>query len=638
MSVNPANGHYLRRDHTDISGEEAWARRCSLPSLAPWIPQDVKTEGNVLQGPSSTYFPSTLYGADQGEISEMQRHNHQPQKSEANSFLYSIPQWQPPSTKATCQQPSKRPSQPVPPRPPSARFPGRPPPSLASIQLNNPSSTQPQDQNPSALLRDVGYEEKIPGIYRKDVLDKRIGIRPRLKRSTELQELINRRHAWSANGANLPRSMQVIIQQFMVANGYVFPHKNMTPVEFSKFQDSLIRRLDLERTSLVTEQTRNFINSRWGSIDAFVAEQSRDWRARGIFKQVPDTARPTFAAFTGAWTDRTWDGSTRDFACTTVLTTRPPLLPLSPNEPSRPMDSKIFREATRQVASSDDDTRGLADSVYGGLKPILKRSCQDGPNNQANKRARTRDYAPIMSEHEYVDHVYDEANELELTRPEEKGLPEVIEAIRHARATLLDLAPMTAKDLANLQRDWGSNGFTDTLAETLTIGRSHTVTMGEYFDNALELLSLLKTSDHWNTDHMKVQVDCACQKGDAAPEQLQNKRMPDPSISVNGNVKVQHSHEPENAIPDRSQDGRVADRRIPLVADIKVDCSSHPQGVASDQLQIEIESVPPIAVTEKAQFNGLPQPTAAQPDPVGNGEVSDPQEVPNGSAENPWTL
>lgn len=279
MSGYHAHGSVVSPDHRDTSGEDAWVRRRSLPAIAPWIPQIVKIEGGIPQDALATQLPTTQYAVDEGEILEMQPHNDQPQTSRAHSFLYSIPQWQPQSTQFTGQQPSKEPSRPVsaqstkPPsftgqqpslrstqpipaqrtRPPSARSQGLPPPSLASIRQNNLSSPQPQDQPNSYLLTDVGYDANIPGIYCNDVLNKRIGIRPRQKKSPELRELKSRPRTWNAH---LPRSLTMIIQQFMVASGYVFPHKNMTSSDFANFRNSLAHRLDLSRKFLAIKWER----------------------------------------------------------------------------------------------------------------------------------------------------------------------------------------------------------------------------------------------------------------------------------------------------------------------------------------------------------------------------------------------
>ena len=576
-------------DRKDMSGEEAWARRCSLPSPAPWNPQPVKPEGNDLQDTLSTHLPSTLHDVEEGEISDTQPYNRQSPSSEALSFLYSIPQWQPPSMPITGQQLPQRPYPPLPAQ-------------RTSVRRKKPLPTQPRGQRPIDPLRDVGYDEDIPNIHRNDILDKRIGIRPRHKKSKELQLIKDQRHGWNADGASLPGSMKMMIQQFMVANGYVFPHKNLTTGEISTFRNSLMVRLDLHKQPLlVTKGTQKIIKSRWRCVDAFVTKQSRDWQAQGVFKQVPETAGPTFAAFTNRWTDRTWDGSTCDIAYTTALTTRPPMLPMSlaSNGPLRPKDSETSWEAPHSVIVLDVGTEGPPDGFLKGPKPTLKRPGQDSPNNRANKRAHNGDYASITTEHMYVDHIHDEANGLDDMIPEEKGLSMVIEAICHARNTLLNFAPMTANDLADLQQDWVSHGFTDMLSEALSVGRAHTLTMGKYFDSALELVSFLKGSYHWEAGDGKVQVNCPCRQGSAAPKQLPNGKVPIPSVSSDGEGEIRQSRQQEDAIPDQSPDGKVSNRLI-STGDIRVDRQSGPKVAVLDQLDMGIASNTPVALTEKA--------------------------------------
>lgn len=563
--------------------------------------------------------PPSLCEAEEGETSETQPKNHQLQSSEATSFLYSIPQWQPPPTQPTGQHPSRKPNPPYPSqrtRPasltgqqPSQRpiqpvRPRRARPSsvqvhdllastLASLRSNKPPSTQLQSPQPPVFRTNLGRDERIPEIWKKDALDGRIGIRPRNKTSTELQQLKSSRLSYGEKGVGLSRAMKIIIQQFMVANGYVSPHQHIPGCDQSASRNSLLVRLDLHNTFKATKETadeQRLIKSTWASIDGYVSEQSREWRAQGVFEQELETAPPIFAAFTRSWTDLDWDGRTRDFTRATRLTTMSPVMPVSPddnNSGSRPTYSKASREAKREVTVLDIDTEGSLEKSYDGLEPTLKRPGHHGLNTEANKRTRTGDYAPITSEHEYVDHFYDQENGLGFTSPEEKGLQTVIEAIHHARATMLELAPMSAKDLAVTQQDWASHGFPSMLAETLTMGRAYTTTMGNYFDNTLDLLSLLKESGHWKTGHAKVQVDCGCQKEGAgpAPEQSHNGMVLDPPIPCQGEVKVQSFFEREDAIPDRSQDGKLSDRPIPPAGDIKVDRSSQPEDAAPNPLQ-----------------------------------------------------
>ena len=226
------------------------------------------------------------------------------------------------------------------------------------------------------------------------------------------------------------------------------------------------------------------------------------------------------------------------------------MLHISPNDLDgllRGTESGTFPEAVPQVTVGGDDIEGSSDNP---AKPTPKRTCQDsGPNDQANKRPRTCDYAPLTGKNEYVGHIHDEGDSLESTRPDEKALLVVIAAVRDARALMFDLAPMSAKDLAFMQQDWRAHGFSSLLAKTLTTGRDYTAIMGKYFDNALDLLSLLKEEARWRAGHLKIEVDCSCQKGGAAPEHT-------------GEVKAQHPHVRGDTTPDGSQGGKVLDRPV----------------------------------------------------------------------------
>lgn len=423
--------------------------------------------------------------------------------------------------------------------------------------------------------------------------------------------------------------MKIVIQQFMLANGYICPHQHMPILERPVFRNSLLVRLDLHNTFKITKETndeKRRIKTAWASIDGYVSELSREWRAQGVFEQVPEMARPTFAAFTSGWTDRDWDGSTFDFTRARILTTITPVLSVSPddsNTRSRPTDSEASWEA-------GDNAKGSFDRSYAERERTLKRFGQDGPNNQVMKRARLYDYVPDTD-------VDDEANGFELTGPKENGLPVVIEAIQHARATMLDLAPLSAKDLAVVQQDWTSHGFPSMLAETLTIGRAYTATMGKYFGNALNLLSLLEESGHWKADHTEVQVDCACQQGGTAPEYLRNGRIADPPSPTNGEVEVRHPYEREDTVHDRSQKGKVSDRQIITIGSVKLDCASQPDGAAPNNLREWIASVPPIAMVKKAQVDHPYQPTAATLNRVPDEEVAN-SATPMGTAKYPYIL
>ena len=88
-----------------------------------------------------------------------------------------------------------------------------------------------------------------------------------------------------------------------------------------------------------------------------------------------------------------------------------------------------------------------------------------------------------------------------------------------------DLAPISFKDLAVMQQLWTSHEFPDTLVDALKIGQAYTAMMGNSFDQALDIVNLLKESDRLNVGHMQVQIDYASQKGGSGSEELQDGRL-----------------------------------------------------------------------------------------------------------------
>ena len=629
----------------DIFGEEAWVRRCFLPPMTPWPTQNVKTEHSLPQDASSMQLSSTVNAFGESEILTMQPPNqalpltYQPQSSEASSFLYSIPQWQNPFKQPIRQHsemlPQSGPAQRT--RPPSARLQGLPPPPRGLTRRDKRSSTVPPGFQPR-VASDLGFDEKIPGTYNKDLLDKRIGIRPRNKESIELRQIKNSGYAGGGKGIDLPQSMKSIVRQFMVANGYVYPHQHIPSWEKYVFRDSLLLRLDLHNTFITTKETKheqNLIKLVWASIDDYVMEQSREWRAQGVFEQVAETASPTFAAFTNGWTDRRWDGSGWAFTPTVTSTT---ILPASPasldgsNRGPRPMESESLREPSSQSVVLRAVTERSMDNVYIGHEPTLKRPNQDGHVTQANKRVCNRDDTRITDKNTNVDHILEEADSLESTTPDEKRLLSVIEAIHRAQTTVFDLAPMSAKDLALMQQAWTSHGFPTMLADTMKVGQAYTTLMGNYFDHALNILNLLKGSDHWKADVMEVQVDCAGQDERSASQQLQNLGLRDPLVQLSRELEAQHSGRRENAELDISREGKECNQRLPTTKTDKMDGSSQAEeGAVYNQLLKEVTFDVPVPIAEGAKVDLLHEPTATTPE-VQYDHVAAP-EIPIGIAD-----
>ena len=629
----------------NISGEEAWVRRCFLPPITPWPTQNVKTEVNLPQDASSMQLSSTVNAVGEGKIIRMQPLNqalpltYQPQSSKASSFLYSIPQWQAPFKQPTRQDFSKMPH-PGPAqrtRPPSARLQGLPPPPRGLTRRDRRSSTVPPGFQPT-VPSNLGFDEEIPGTYNKDVLDKRIGIRPRNKESIELRHIKDSKYGGDKS-IDLPQSMKIIVQQYMVANGYVCPHKHIPGWEKSVFRDSLLLRLDLHNTFITTKETKHeqhLIRSVWASIDDYVMEQSSEWRAQGVFEQVSETASPTFAAFTNVWTDRNWIGRGQGFTPTATSTT---ILPASPaslkgsNRGSRPMGSKSLREPSSQSVVLGAETERSMDNVCVGHESTLKRPNEESHDTQANKRVCNRDDTRITDKNTNVDHVLEEADSLETTTPEEKRLPLVIEAIHRAQTTMSDLAPMSAKDLTLMQQAWTLQGCPTMLADTMRVGQAYTTLMRNYFDHALDMLKRLEESGHCKADDMVVQVDCACQDEGSASEPLQNLGSRDPLVQLSRELEIQRSYGREHAERDRSREGKECNQRIPSTRNDKVGRSSQAEeGAVYGQLLKEVTSDVPVPITERAKIDLLHEPTATTPE-VQHDDVAAPG-VPIGLADN----
>ena len=75
--------------------------------------------------------------------------------------------------------------------------------------------------------------------------------------------------------------------------------------------------------------------------------------------------------------------------------------------------------------------------------------------------------------------------------------------------------------MAALQQDWQSHGHGSTLAEGLFVAQSHVLSMKEYLDNTLELLSLLEDCDSWKVMDGKLEAVPDLRDATAEPDRLQ---------------------------------------------------------------------------------------------------------------------
>ena len=103
--------------------------------------------------------------------------------------------------------------------------------------------------------------------------------------------------------------------------------------------------------------------------------------------------------------------------------------------------------------------------------------------------------------------VLKEKEDIQFVRPHDKGFPMILDNIRHAHQTLEELAPKSARDLAALQQDWADHGFPSSLAESLFVAQSYTLSMKAYLDNALDLLVLLEDCTSWKVEGEKFEVN-----------------------------------------------------------------------------------------------------------------------------------
>ncbi len=164
------------------------------------------------------------------------------------------------------------------------------------------------------------HKEVINGLYNADRLDHRIGLRPRMKSSSEVHFLLTTGfHALNkaGQGPYLPEAMQKIIRQFMIANKYVGSGSHLAHKR--ELQNSLLVRLDLHNPSNKAEKQR--FDCCKGDIFTFVAAQTREWRERGFITRWTEGSFPSFHTCVGGWTLRCWNGTMPEIAPGTLPTT-----------------------------------------------------------------------------------------------------------------------------------------------------------------------------------------------------------------------------------------------------------------------------------------------------------------------------
>ena len=158
------------RSSQDMTGEEAFAARRAMVAMPAWSPTphtaEIKTKGRWQHdlfeqeniAPKEEAF-------EEGGISYYDTRSITPAESRASSFLASMPQWQPPSTRFDPSLP-------------------------ASDGYQTQSRSQVPASNPPKITDRCLFPDVIPGIDGLDMLNRAIGIRPH-KRSTEVQFVLS---------------------------------------------------------------------------------------------------------------------------------------------------------------------------------------------------------------------------------------------------------------------------------------------------------------------------------------------------------------------------------------------------------------------------------------------------------------
>ena len=147
--------------------------------------------------------------------------------------------------------------------------------------------------------------EIITGLSKTDLLDERVGLQPRYKKCQDFYFYGPHR-----DGTNpLSETMKKIIRQFMVANNYVNNGKHLP--NRSYLYDSLLVRLDVHKCMIyksLQQETQELIDYFAFYATVFIAEESKDWKAKGMMKWSPSFSLFIFLPHMQQWTDFDWNG------------------------------------------------------------------------------------------------------------------------------------------------------------------------------------------------------------------------------------------------------------------------------------------------------------------------------------------
>ena len=295
----------------NLTGEEAFAARRAITPLSfedKWSHDPFDSEENI--PPKHTLPKSEAF--EDGEIPDYRSQKAPVPKARASSTLYSIPQWQPPpvarpeTTFGGGKGPFSRPQFPISNpgfwQDPRSR-------SVANTHtarpVKNRQGYRPQNVADTHMTLPIGTP--IPNLLPCDRLDQHIGIRPRGKSSAEVQFVLLPEF-FDTSKPTFPHAMLVIIHQFMVANKFVSPRRNMSGKVKKDLWKSLLVRLDLHETYELSRRHNELLNRATTKLNAYIDTQSREWLAAGIYLRPSPKLSPAFHECTQAWLRRDWDG------------------------------------------------------------------------------------------------------------------------------------------------------------------------------------------------------------------------------------------------------------------------------------------------------------------------------------------
>ncbi len=148
------------------------------------------------------------------------------------------------------------------------------------------------------------YDQVIRELYKGDLLEKNIFIRPRNKCSGEVQIFLSKGFQCQAGVEAGTETMRKIIHSFMVANKYVGAGKNLH--DRKALQHSLMVRLDLHNPS--NEAERRKYNDCKGNVFGYIWAQTIIWKEGGIITRWSVGNFPIFHPCVEEWKYRYWNG------------------------------------------------------------------------------------------------------------------------------------------------------------------------------------------------------------------------------------------------------------------------------------------------------------------------------------------